>query len=71
MSEARKNFGERFAGQLPRSCRNQIDLRMREKKAHQLFAGVPGSTHDRHFGFRHKAMRISSRADCNELSCYD
>jgi len=71
MTEAWKSFGERFAGQLPRGRGDKVDIRMREKKAHQFFASVTGGANDRDFGFRHKAMRISSRADCNELSCYD
>ena len=71
MSETREHIGQCFAGELPRRGGDKIDLRMREKKAHQFFAGVTGGADDRDFGFRHKAMRISSGAECNELSCYD
>ena len=33
-----KDFGERLAGELTRGGRDQVDLRMRQKQAHQFFA---------------------------------
>ena len=71
MSEARKNFGKRLSGELARRCCDKIDMWMAEKQADELFAGVTGGANNRDFGLRHKPMRISSRADCNELSCDD
>ena len=66
MSKPRENLGESFAGETSRRRGDKIDIRMREQQPNKLFAGVTRSADDCHFGFRHKPMRISSRADCNE-----
>src|SRR5438094_321773 len=34
--ETRKNLGQRLAGPLPRRCRGQIDMWMREEQTHQF-----------------------------------
>ena len=47
---ARENFGESFAGELPRCNDRKVGARMTQKQAHQLFAGVTGSSNDRHPG---------------------
>ena len=58
MRKARENLGERFAGQISRSCRHKIDIRMRQEQAHQFLAGVTGSANYRDLCFRHNAQCV-------------
>src|SRR2546423_9917212 len=58
MSQARENVGQRFTSQLPGSGRNQIDIRMGQKQAHQFLAGVTGSANDRDLCSCHNAQCV-------------
>jgi len=60
MSEARKNFRHRFAGELARRGSNKIDIRVREQKADQRFAGVTRSANycDSRFGRCHNGQCV-------------
>src|SRR6266567_2769889 len=58
MRKTRENLGERFAGQLPRSCRHKIDMGMRQEQTHQFLAGVTGSANYRELCVRHNAQCV-------------
>ena len=67
--EARENLRERFAGQLPGRCRDQIDLWMREEQTDQLLSGVTGSAHDRDLGSCHNAQCVFRLTRIATKSC--
>ncbi len=51
VGEARKDLGERFAGELPRRHRDKIDMWVRQQQADKFLAGVTGSANYRDLGF--------------------
>jgi hypothetical protein len=69
VGKARKNLRQRFAGQLPRGCRDKIDLWMREEQTDQLLAGVTGSAHYRDLGSCHNAQCVFRLARIATKSC--
>src|SRR5262245_14012446 len=62
MNKTRKNFRERFAGQISRSCCYKIDMRMREKQAHEFLPGVTGGANDGDLRLRHNAQCVFALA---------
>jgi hypothetical protein len=69
VGKARKNLRERFADQLPRRRRDQVNLWMREEQTHQFLAGVTGSAHYRDLGSCHNAQCVFRLARIATKSC--
>jgi len=67
--QSAEKLRERFAGQLPRRRRDQINLWMREEQTDQFLAGVTGSAHYRDLGSCHNAQCVFRLARIATKSC--